>query len=126
MSSRLKIFFDGGCRPNPGAMETAVVAAGQTWIRRDLGHGTSQDSEWLALLHALTVAHTLGAPDFVLIGDSADVIGPASGKVKCRGAGLRHLDAFRALASGAAPPRLRRVARSHNLAGIALAALHPR
>ena len=126
MSARLKIFFDGGCRPNPGAMETAVVAAGKTWIRRDLGHGTSNDAEWLALIHALTIANALGAPDFVLIGDAADVVGQAGGALRCRGPGLRHLETFRALASDSGPPRIRRVARSRNLAGIALARLHPR
>ena len=25
---RIKIYFDGGCRPNPGKMETAVVTGG--------------------------------------------------------------------------------------------------
>jgi ribonuclease HI len=125
MASRIKVFFDGGCRPNPGAMEVAVVAAGKTHILRDLGHGTSTDAEWLALIHALRIAQTLGTPDFVLLGDAAHVIGPASGAVKCRGAGLAHFDRFRALAGDSVPP-IRIVKRSHNLAGIALAALHPR
>lgn len=125
MSSRIKVFFDGGCRPNPGAMEIAIVAAGRVHILRDLGHGTSTDAEWLALIHALRIARSLGTPDFVLLGDAAHVIGPASGAVKCRGAAVAHLQAFRALA-GEANPRIRYVKRSQNLAGIALAALHPR
>src|SRR5688500_8145051 len=77
--SRVKIFFDGGCRPNPGAIEIAVVAAGRTTILRDLGHGTSSDAEWLALIHALTIAQSLGTSDFVLLGDSADVVAKANG-----------------------------------------------
>jgi ribonuclease HI len=28
----VKIYFDGGCRPNPGNIETAVVAAGITLL----------------------------------------------------------------------------------------------
>ncbi len=125
MSSRTKVFFDGGCRPNPGAIEVAVVAAGQTHFLRDLGHGTNGDAEWLALIHALRIAQALGTNDFVLLGDAAAVIGPANGTVKCRGSALRHLEAFRALAAGTIP-RVRYVKRAQNLAGIALASLHPR
>ena len=124
MSSRLKIFFDGGCRPNPGAMEIAVVAAGQARIRRDLGHGTSLDAEWLALIEALRVARSLAVPDFVLLGDAVAVIGPASGTVKCRGAALAHFRTFRAILGDAPVPAIRHVRRTQNLAGIALAALH--
>lgn len=125
MSSRTKVFFDGGCRPNPGTIEIAVVAAGQTHVLRDLGHGTNGDAEWLALIHALRIAQTLGTADFVLLGDAMAVVGPASGTVKCRGAATAHLEAFRALA-GASTPQVRYVKRSQNLAGIALAKLHPR
>lgn len=126
MPSRIKVFFDGGCRPNPGRMEVAVVAAGREHVLRDVGYGTSTDAEWLALIHALRIARTLPAPDFVLLGDAAHVIGPASGAAPCRGAGVAHLHAFRALAAGGEFPRIRYVRRSQNLAGIALARLHPR
>lgn len=126
MASRVKIFFDGGCRPNPGEMELAVVAAGRTFLLRDLGYGTSTDAEWLALIHALKIARSLEAKDFVLIGDAAGVIAQANGTAKCRGAGLGHLERFRELASGAMPPRIRYIKRAQNLAGIALARLHVR
>lgn len=122
----MKIFFDGGCRPNPGAIEVAVVAAGRTTILRDLGKGTSADAEWLALIHALTIARSLATPDFILLGDAADVVAKANGAVKCRDAALVHLERFRALASAGSPPRVRYVKRSQNLAGIALARLHGR
>ena len=122
----MKIFFDGGCRPNPGAMEVAVVAQGETHILRDIGHGSSGDAEWLALIHALKLALSLGAPDFVLLGDSASVVAQARGVAKCRGAALAHRAAFLALAPDGAPPRVRHIKRSQNLAGIALARLHDR
>lgn len=125
MSSRLKIFFDGGCRPNPGPIEVAVVAAGQTHLLRNLGNGTNGDAEWLALIHALRIAKTLGSEDFVLLGDAVAVIGPASGTVKCRGSAADHLAAFRELA-GSSMPQIRYVKRAQNLAGIILARLHPR
>ena len=122
----MKIFFDGGCRGDPAIMEVAVVAAGRTTILADLGRGTSTEAEWLALTHALRIAQSLGLCDFVLVGDSADVVAKANGVVKCRGDSARHLDRFRALVSPAGRPRVRLVKRSQNLAGIALAARHPR
>ena len=131
MSRRLKLFFDGGCRPNPGRMEIAVVAAGRTEIVGDLGHGTSLDAEWLALIHALKVAQSFGAGSsadagFVLLGDAVNVIGQATGRVTCRAASLRHYEAFRAMTSAGPPPRIRYVKRSQNLAGIALSRMHER
>jgi ribonuclease HI len=118
---RLKIFFDGGCQPNPGRMEAAVVARGVTHTFRDLGHGTNNDAEWLALIAALRVAQDLQVADFVLLGDAATVIHQANGTWKCRSSALRvHLAAFEAL-RGDDPVQIRKVARSQNLAGIALA-----
>lgn len=125
MSARMKVYFDGGCRPNPGAMEIAVVAAGHAHILRDMGHGSSADAEWLALIHAVRVAQAMGATDYVLIGDALSVIRAANGTVKCRGAAAGHLETFKSLV-GACPPRIRHTGRSHNLAGIVLGRLHPR
>lgn len=122
----MKIFFDGGCRPNPGTMEVAVVAQGETYILRDIGRGTSGDAEWLALIHALKIALSLGATDFVLLGDSASVVAQANGAAKCRGGAIAHSAAFLALMPGDTPPRVRHIKRSQNLAGIALAGLHDR
>lgn len=125
MPGSLKIFFDGGCRPNPGEMETAVFAFGNAHIQQKLGFGDNSEAEWLALIHAVRVALELGAQDVEFVGDSATVIGQAKAKVKCRSAVLgKHLDAFRDLAQNFARVRLRQVGRSQNLAGIALAKLH--
>ena len=49
---RVKVFFDGGSRPNPGHMEAAVVIRGVEYLFEDLGIGTNTDAEWLALLDA--------------------------------------------------------------------------
>jgi len=122
----VKVFFDGGCRPNPGKMEIAVVAAGQTTVLQDVGYGTSSDAEWLALIHALTVARSLRLPEFILLGDAVDVVAKANGTVKCRGTDAHHLERFRELATSTHAPRVRYIKRSQNLAGIALAKLHPR
>jgi len=103
-------------------MEIAVVARGQTTIRRDLGHGTRADAEWLALIEALRIAQALGISAPVLLGDAADIVGQANGTLKARGTNLHHLETFRALA--ASPPRVRHIKRTQNLAGIALDRLH--
>ena len=122
----LKLFFDGGCRPNPGAIEVAVVVRGKAHVFADLGHGSRLDAEWLALIKALEIARSLPERDVILLGDAADVIAQASGRQRCRGASQRHWQAFQALVADQAPPRLRHVGRAQNLAGIALAKRHPR
>lgn len=119
---RLKIFFDGGCRPNPGRIEVAVVARGATHFFDDLGCGTSSDAEWLALRQALRLAHALGESDFELIGDCADVIMQARGLSRCRTEAARdHRAEYQASAAAGQPKRLRWTPRNQNLAGIALA-----
>ena len=116
----VKIFFDGGARPNPGQMEAAVVVRGVAHYFADLGHGTSTDAEWLALIAALSVAEALAIPHFVLLGDSATVIEQANRRSPCRSLVLQaHLDRFEAMC-GTRPIRIRWVARTQNLAGIAL------
>lgn len=126
----LKVFFDGGCRPNPGRMEAAVVVRGHVYLFDDMGLGTNSDAEWLALLRALELTHALGLSGIVLLGDSAEVVRQANDALR-HGAILRgpmghHTAAFLALASNTAPLRIRWIKREQNLAGIALAARHPR
>ncbi len=122
----LKLFFDGGCRPNPGVMETAVAARGQVWLRPAIGQGTNDQAEWQALLDALDVARELGAADIVLLGDSALVVAQASGTLKPRAAfapiHMRYLEK----AASFTRIRIRRIKRAQNLAGIALAKAWPR
>jgi ribonuclease HI len=122
---RLKIFFDGGCRPNPGRIEAAVVVRGVVHFFDDLGSGTSQDAEWLALRLALAVAQSLGEADFDLVGDCANVIAQARGVSRCRGAAaVDHQLRFEESAASNPPRRIRWVPRNQNLAGIALARRH--
>lgn len=118
---RIKIYFDGGCRPNPGKMETAVVTGGAAVVVRDAGIGSSQDAEWLALIAALRLARDLGLANFILLGDAAGVVAQANGTVRARGGAAEHLARFRALASDGPAPAVRHIKRTQNLAGIALA-----
>ena len=125
--SRTKVFFDGGCRPNPGPIEVAAVVRGQVFIRDDLGDGSSGDAEWIGLLHALEVAQSLQLLDVELVGDSLPVIERANGGVRGRSGGeLAHYARFLALCDTFRPARIRWIKRNQNLAGIALAARHGR
>jgi len=123
---RTKVFFDGGCRPNPGTMEIAVVAAGRTIIVPDAGQGTSMEAEWLALIHALEMAESLALANFVLLSDALDVVAKANGIIRYDRTAAHHLARFRSLAGPGASPRVRYIRRAQNLAGIALARRHAR
>lgn len=118
---RRKIFFDGGCQPNPGAMSVAVVACGEAYFYGDLGHGSSTDAEWTALLLGLQLAQRLGLRDFDLVGDSREVIAQASGQTRCAPAAIHHLARYAQIAAFGGPRRLVWTPRAQNLAGIALA-----
>lgn len=118
--ARVKIFFDGGCRPNPGAMATAVVIGGAALIDHDAGDGTAMEAEWLALIAALRLAQGRGLSEYILVGDALAVIEQATGRVPCRGDHARHYAIFQALVGTGRPPRIRHVGRAQNLAGVAL------
>lgn len=120
----MKVYFDGGCRPNPGRVEIAVVVAGTCFHESDLGLGTNNDAEWLAAIHALRVAGDLGLTDIQLIGDSALVVDQANG-ARCRTPELlRHRETFDGLRAKFARVRVRRISRTQNLAGIFLSKGH--
>ena len=117
----MKVYFDGACRPNPGPMMTAVVAGGRLFRRDDLGCGDNNDAEWLALLHALEAARTLGLAEVTLLGDSAMVVNQVNGATRRRSARFAaRLAQFETGASAFDRIRVRRIGRSQNLAGIAL------
>jgi ribonuclease HI len=122
--SPLKIYFDGGCRPNPGAMEIAVVVRGILYHKANVGNGTNNDAEWLALLYACEMAVSLCVHDVIFIGDAALVVNQANGTAKCRSPDMRrYLDIFTRFREGFDRVRIRHTGRSQNLAGIALAKL---
>lgn len=123
----VKIFFDGGCRPNPGPMETAVVARGIAHVVADAGHGSSSEAEWRALLAAVALARAQGWQDVVLVGDSLATVEQARGRIGCRNPVLDRLRReYQALAAPIARVRLRHVPRARNLAGTVLEKRHGR
>lgn len=122
---RTKIFFDGGCRPNPGPIEAAVVIKGEVhWF--DLGHGNNQDAEWLALIEAVKLSQALGLEHVELIGDALEVVDHANRAMRNSAGEQGHAATFAALVQGRRPARIRWIKRQQNLAGIALASRHPR
>lgn len=120
MAHRVKVFFDGGCRPVPHGMELAVVIRGEQFIERNLGLGTSMEAEWLALIAAMRRAQDMGLTDAVLLGDAAAVIAQATGKVRVPPSCAGHWRAFHALPTPAGRLKIRYLRRNQNLAGIAL------
>lgn len=122
----MKVFFDGGCRPDPVGMELAVVIGGQSYVQRDLGPGLSMDAEWLALIEAMRLAEQLDLADPVLLGDAAAVIAQANGTVRCPPSCAGHMQRFQSLPRPRGRVRIRYVRRSQNLAGIVLKQLHDR
>lgn len=121
---RLKIFFDGGARPNPGRMEAAVVIRGTAHLFGDLGQGSNTDAEWLALIRALELARSLGLTHAEFLGDSREVVLVANAALKSGSASPGHAASMLALAAQTAPARIRWIKREQNLAGIALDARH--
>jgi ribonuclease HI len=122
--SPLKIYFDGGCRPNPGAIEIAVVVRGILYHKANVANGSNNDAEWRALLYACEVAKSLDVRDAIFIGDAALVVNQASGTAKCRSANLQcYMDQFARFGGDFDRVRIRHIGRSQNLAGIALAKL---
>lgn len=126
MPRRVKVFFDGGCRPNPGPIEAAVVIRGTAHVFDDLGTGSNRDAEWLALLRALELAQAQDLRDIELIGDAIEIVRQADTALRTGQAAPGHAATFLALAAKAPPARVRWIKRAQNLAGIALAVRHPR
>ena len=123
---RVRVFCDGGCRPNPGPVEVAVVISGVAHVFDDLGTGTSNDAEWLALIRGLELAQSAGLSDVELVGDALDVIKRARDVLQTGRTSTSHEQMLLALIEWAPPARIRWIRREQNLAGIALAARHPR
>lgn len=117
----MKIYFDGGCKPNPGKMEVGVVFDGSTKHHDDYGQGTNNQAEWLALIWAMGLAEERGLQDITLVGDSKLVIMQASGKWKCNQPELQvFLADFQKRKTSFQAVNLVHVRRHLNLAGIYL------
>lgn len=77
----MELYFDGGCKPNPGMCEIGVVIPSIDLKHHELiGYGTNNQAEWAALIFGLTIAKEKGITILTVIGDSRNVIMQASGR----------------------------------------------
>lgn len=116
------IYFDGGCKPNPGMMEAAIVVVygpGKHEARHErLEYGTNNEAEWLAALWGLMRAQELGLETVVLKGDSQLVVNQAQGKWSCKKRELQvYLEEFKKLRTAFKSVNVVYVPRADNLAG---------
>ena len=85
---KIQIYFDGGCKPNPGQMEICIVIIGdghpQPMTVFDLGYGTNNIAEWSALLWAATIAKERGYTGVDFIGDNITVLNQARNEWKIK------------------------------------------
>ena len=56
-----EVYVDGGCRPNPGLMMIAISIPqlDLEFIKDDLGQGTANRAEYLALIYALKLVKNI-------------------------------------------------------------------
>lgn len=116
----MRLYFDGGCIPNPGKMECAVVSEdGSIKEHRHIGQGTNNEAEWLAFLWAVELAKPFADQALEILGDSKLVIMQAQGLWKCNGANLIVFrDEFTKQKGEFKNLKLTHVRRNINLAGI--------
>jgi ribonuclease HI len=117
----MKIYFDGGCVPNPGKRCCAIVSEdGSIQEYNDrLGYGTNNEAEWFGFLWAVNVAQQFEDQPIEVIGDSKLVIMQAQGLWKCNLPTLRGFQKqFREMEGSFSNLKLTHVRRHLNLAGI--------
>lgn len=113
------IYFDGGCKPNPGAMELGVLSDdGSIRYHERIGHGTNNEAEWMGLITVLTIAKERGLSRIHVRGDSTLVINQATGKWQVKTPTLKPFKvAYDELAQDFEDIVLEYVRRGKNLAG---------
>lgn len=81
----MKVYADGGCKPNPGTMAVAVVTENnEVWFSQLLGNGTNNIAEYLAVQMAAVEAWGKNIQQFTMCIDSILVLQQLTGKWKCR------------------------------------------
>jgi len=92
----VEVWFDGGCRPNPGpAASAAIVRDMNGHTLRHCGraheHATVNVAEWTGFIMGLEAARDLGATEVYAFGDSKLVIEQFSGRYAIHAEDLRPL-----------------------------------
>jgi ribonuclease HI len=121
----MKIYFDGGSKPNPGKMEAGIVMVHDDGYRQPikddrLGMGTNNVAEWTALIWAMTWAEQQGWSHIEIFGDSQLIINQAQGNWRIKQPEfVPFRDEFQRL-QRTVKATLTYVPRAQNLAGIYL------
>ena len=80
--SDIKIYFDGGCKPNPGKMEICVIIDNngvlEPHVNLEIGDGTNNLAEWAALVWAASIAAERGYTSVTFYGDSNNIVNQAN------------------------------------------------
>jgi len=86
------LFFDGGCRGNPGPMAIGAVLLENgkkvKEISKNIGIGTNNIAEWKALIEGLKLAIAHDCKELEVRGDSQLIIRQISGKYKVKNENL--------------------------------------
>ncbi len=89
-----EIYFDGSAKPNPGKMRIGAVVkccGNVEEISKEVGNGTNNMAEYLALIEALKVARKMGALAVKAYGDSTLVVEQVNGRWKTKSKELKQL-----------------------------------
>ncbi len=125
----MRLYFDGGCTPNPGMMEAALVSGDGSTCKHfpRLGWGTCNEAAWLGFIRAVKEAIALDKPVDIR-GDSLLVINQAKGIWLCNSENLKpYLAEYQLLKAMARHPiRLGHVGRAQNRAGLHIKYIHKR
>jgi len=86
------LFFDGGCRGNPGPMAIGAVLLENgkkvKEISKHIGIGTNNIAEWKALIEGLKLAIAHDCKELEVRGDSQLIIRQISGRYKVKNENL--------------------------------------
>ena len=118
------LYFDGGCKPNPGIMEVCTYYNGISNHQRNLGHGTSNQAEWLSFLLTLETAKEYGLKEIKVVGDSTLVVNQANGKWQIKNEHLKPFyDEYKKLKNHFTKLVIEYIPRERNRAGMVIEGL---
>ena len=86
--------FDGSAKPNPGYMKIGAIIrmdGKEEKISKEMGWGTNNMAEYLALIEALKKALEMGAEEVEIYGDSTLVIEQLRGNYRVRDEKMKKL-----------------------------------
>jgi len=86
----IEVYIDGGCQGNPGPMRIAVISPSTNFsVVKELGNGTNNRAEYLALIYGLIYIKHLQPEEQVTIkSDSALLVNQINGRYKVKSASI--------------------------------------